>query len=519
MRRLGPIVWIWLMACGPGDGSQFATVTLELRPDTPGTEELFRFEPNEDIERYASDRVVVHFTRQGPNAVPQDDVDGDGIPDYVQVVSDIYEESLTSYEQRGFRSPLSDHDLADDNGGDGRFDVYLIDFFGSSDGSFQTDRCTNVCIGYAVQENDFAGYGYPNLRVATRILATHELFHAVQASYDAGQDIIFREGTAVWATEALAPELNDFEAFIRSFLQRPDRSLNRPARGVVGDTFAYGSALFFQFVSEKFDDADVVRRLLERVEDGSSGVEDPVWYEALDDLLESDFNVGLSEAFVEFALWNAFTGPHAGKLEGVGYAGADRYPPVTVQGVELPYVDARDRIPQLSSQYFQFVPPQDGGVEVRLVGDAEDLALWLILEGPDGTQVARGSTRAMASMEGSHRGLTILVNPRLDGPSRRPDVCVGTPAFVQSCAEDFEIPDPETDPESEESPEPEPLPQEPDEPEEQASEAGGCQTGGTGNPLGVVALLWAAARAAARRRARPADEAPRLKLRRPSPNQ
>src|SRR3954469_154589 len=35
---------------------------------------------------YSSGRVVVHYTRAGPDSPPRPDGDGDGVPDYVEIV-------------------------------------------------------------------------------------------------------------------------------------------------------------------------------------------------------------------------------------------------------------------------------------------------------------------------------------------------------------------------------------------------------------------------------------------------
>jgi hypothetical protein len=487
-RTVSLVALLALAACGPGEPTRFASVSLQLRPDSPASEETFRFDDDEVVERIDTERVRVHYTRSGRNAVPLVDLDGSGVPDYPELVAARYEDYLARYEALGFRPPVSDADLADDNGGDGRFDVYLVDFFGRADGAFQTDTCTNTCVGYAVQENDFAGYGYPSLDVATRILATHELFHAVQSSYDAGQDGVFREGTAVWATEALEPELDDFERFIRGYLERPDRPLNRPASGVILDPFNYGAALFFRFLTERFDDPDLVRRLLERVEDGARGIDDPEWYEALDALLAEDFEQTLSEAFVEFALWNVFTGPRSTRSPGLGYAEAARYPPVTIEANRLPFLDERPRHMQLATRYYELDPDGRESLEVRLVGDVSELRVWLVTGGASGARVASGSTVTLAQLEPGDTVFVAVVNPRLEGPSRRASVCVGTPAEAARCAEDLteaEDPAPPDDP-----PPPEPPDDPPESPPSDASAPeGGCRST-PGVELGSL-LLWA----------------------------
>jgi hypothetical protein len=112
----------------------------------------------------ASGHFLVHFTKAGTHAVPPADVDASGVPDFVEEVATVYDEVYQRYHvDLGFRTPVSDEGIPIDNGGDGRFDVYLVDFAGVGDGVFRTDGCgaenPEVCAGYMVQENDYAGYG------------------------------------------------------------------------------------------------------------------------------------------------------------------------------------------------------------------------------------------------------------------------------------------------------------------------------------------------------------------------
>jgi len=481
-----------ILACGPDEPPRFATVQLELRPDSPNSRETFRFEADEHVETFDSDRVRVHFTREGRNAVPLGDDDEDEIPDYVELVAKRYDSYIDRYVELGYRAPLGDADLRDDNGGDGRFDVYLIDFFSSSDGAFQTDLCSSTCVGYVVQENDFAGFAYGSLDRATRILATHELFHAVQASYDAGQDGIFSEGTAVWATEQLEPDLDDFEGFVGGYLEAPHRPLNRPARGVVVNPFNYGAALFFRFLTERFDDDDLVRRLLERVEDGASGVEDPVWYEALDALLRTDFQISLSDVYAEFALWNAFTGSRSKSAPGIGYAEAERYPPVAARNASLPYTDEAPRHAQMSTRYYAFSTGRRERLEARLVGDADGMKLWLLVESASGFHVSDGSTTATARVDTQSPAILAVVNSSLEGPSRRASVCIGSPSEVEACsrelAPDDERPSDADPPPRDDPPGPEDPPPEDPAPTRAASDCRSGPDGGTALLLALIAF-------------------------------
>ena len=194
-RGLG-LASLLLATCGPGDASRphgFDRASVELRPTDPRVPQGdFRYDANEVVESIVSPagHFRVHFSRQGRNAVPAEDVEATGVPDYVELVAETYDEVYRRYhEELGFREPLGDAILGGrGDGGDERFDVYLLDFAGRADGAYRRDACLSmngsVCAGHILQENDFVGYAYPSRRVATRVLASHEYFHAVQAAYD-----------------------------------------------------------------------------------------------------------------------------------------------------------------------------------------------------------------------------------------------------------------------------------------------------------------------------------------------
>jgi hypothetical protein len=152
------------------------------------------------------------------------------------------------------------------------------------------------CHGYVAQENDFVGYGYPSYRVATRILASHELFHAVQAAYDANQGSNWSEATAVWASERFDPSLSDLEHFADGWLDSPDRPLDQDPAGPP-DGFSYGAALFFEHVHQAHGDG-VVRALWER---RARRGDDP-WLVDLDAALREVHPTTFAQTFRDFAV-------------------------------------------------------------------------------------------------------------------------------------------------------------------------------------------------------------------------
>ncbi len=430
------------------------SVRDELRPTDTSSSEMWRFLPSDTVENYdAPDGGYrVHYTRMAKNAVPAADTNANGTPDLVEAVASVYVEVGAKYHgELGFRRPGNDAALAS-NGGSDRFDIYLVDFGFSADGAFRTDACTGEkCIGYVVQENDFVGYGYPNATVATRILGSHEYFHAIQAAYDNNQGVNFSEGTAVWATEHFDPSTNDFEGFLPQFMARPDRSIDTSPPGPVPG-FAYGSALFFEFLSQKYG-APIIRKLIERTENGNghpsepADVANPRWLVQLDALLKADYQSSFAQAFHTFVYWNFFTGAAADSTK--SYVNGAAYPAPMMTTVSAPYRVDNQRVFYAASAYFQVPAAGRGTMGVQLVDDpatVEDETAGVVLV----IGVRRGGVNALVlpvtdvkvantfDTSGAATLIVAVVNTAREGMggilSKRPGLCIGAPDELAACS-------------------------------------------------------------------------------------
>ncbi|MDP1916971.1 MAG: hypothetical protein Q8L14_12020 [Myxococcales bacterium] len=422
-------------------------VRSELRPTDTSATQMFRFEPSERVEAFGADGgdFLVHFTRAGRNRVPAADANDSGVPDFVEGVSDVYERVGATYLSWGFRRPPLDSSVSS-NGGDGRFDVYLLDFAGSADGAFRQDGCTEErCSGFMVQENDFAGYGYPSLLEATRILGSHEFFHAVQAGYDAAQDVVVSEGTAVWATEQEDPTSADFENFIGASLAVPGRSIDSAPAGPVPAS-AYGSALFFRFLSERFEPA-LVRALWEHLENGKGfdsepeNRTNPTWVVQLDALLRADYQSSFARAFEEYATWNLFLADAADASR--SYRNGNQYPAPAVSLVAAPYRAVPLRVFYASTQYLRM--PVGGRATMTAAlfddpgsdGDETEGLVLVVASRRQGRNLE--VTRLAGSIDTSAADelIVAVINTARAGVgmvlSKRPGLCIGTADEVAGC--------------------------------------------------------------------------------------
>lgn len=453
--RIGWLVVLVWCGCGVTEERTAPFVHVareELRPTDTSSGLMWRFQSTDVVEKFGVDggAFLVHFTRAGLNSVPAADSNDSGVPDFVEVVASSYEEVGALYHgPLGYRRPVSDGTISN-NGGDARFDVYLIDFARAADGAFRVDQCPtsspSKCIGYIVQENDYAGYGYPNTTVANRILASHEYFHAVQAAYDDDQNAVISEGSAVWATERFDSSTSDLENFVHGYLERPDRSIDSPPPGPV-PTFAYGSGLFFTFLTERKDDA-LVRKLWERLENGQGAASEPAdqanptFVVQLDALLKADYSSSFAAEFAEFAKWNLYTAGAADPAQ--AYRDGQRYPEVTSTTVPLPYWIDGQRVFYASAQYF--VAPANGRTLVTAAvtnsaltnqDDREGLVVWLAArKSGRNAEVVKVTNGETVDVTGG--SVIVVVSNTNRGPigaslSQRPGICIGTPAEVAEC--------------------------------------------------------------------------------------
>ncbi|MBN2362327.1 MAG: hypothetical protein JXR83_22935, partial [Deltaproteobacteria bacterium] len=433
-----------LAGCGPDlDPPLRAPRRLEqrIRPTHAGA--LHAYETGVEVLTFdsAGGHFKVWYVTTSADHVLLADGDADQIPDYVQRVAEAFD-AVHAFDQGtlGFRSPVDDTLVgASDDGGDSRFDVYLVDFGGAGDGAFVGDGCvagTQRCAGHMTVENDGLSL-YGTVQRGARILASHEYFHAIQAAYDAEQETWWTEATAVWNEEMFDPAQGDFEAMLDGYLSQTDRPIYEPPLGPV-PAFAYGLAIWAQFLTERFDDT-VVRRIWEKLENGVDGVLDPEPLDATDRVLAAQHGSALADAFAEFAAWNLFTGRFADPA--IGYAAGADYPAVTLQWRDLLPHSELLRAYSMSAQYFS--GQLDGRAQVTAgfaaAGDWSDLRVAIVLERGDERSapvwiddLAAEHPRAVDA-DGCDRAIAVVVNTATSGASARPTICLGSPDEVHAC--------------------------------------------------------------------------------------
>lgn len=224
--------------------------------------------------------VCIHWVTEptDPDAPPQVDDDGDGVPDYVIAASDAFEKAWErEVDDLGFRAPLRDGG-ATNPGPNAKLDVYLVDLDARGiSGVCRSDdpRDPNVnadstyeywdAAVYCVVDNDFAGAPAPSIEL--RLTAAHELFHAVQCAYDCYEDAWLAEGTAAWIEAQVYPRLAQGDRYVfDSQVADPTNPLDS------GGSLAYGAWFFWDFFADRLGrPTTVIRQLWEMAADAPGG--------------------------------------------------------------------------------------------------------------------------------------------------------------------------------------------------------------------------------------------------------
>jgi hypothetical protein len=199
-----------------------------------------------------TEHFVLHYTRQGNNAVPARDANGNGTPDFIDVAALSWEEVWDrEINELGYPAPKGTPQQ--------KFHVYYRDFAYYGVTYVENVELTatspvplGTASGYIEVENDFYGFppndeDAPGAIVrsgALKVTQAHEFMHASQFNINVYQSGWLFESHATWAEDAVYDEINDWHWYINRFLSRPDLPLfNR---------YVYGSAYFMNYLSENY---------------------------------------------------------------------------------------------------------------------------------------------------------------------------------------------------------------------------------------------------------------------------
>jgi hypothetical protein len=182
----------------------------------------------------------------------------DGVPDYVeQAGSDAERAYAFEVGTLGYPPPPPDDSDGIERGGDGRFDIYIVDFsshdqrglLGLTTSDPQRSRFSYLDIDDDYGPEELAGWtttSAPNERAVT---IAHELFHAIQNGYSRSFDSLplwLAEATATWMETEVRPDIRDNANYLPTL---EGKGTELPLWHEGQDLHVYGSWWFIRYMT------------------------------------------------------------------------------------------------------------------------------------------------------------------------------------------------------------------------------------------------------------------------------
>ena len=306
-----------------------------------------------------SGRFRIHYDTTGTDAVPSEDSDLSGVPDYVEAMADIFDYVYSvEVTQLGFLPPPNDL------GQDGpEWDVYLQNvpnYYGWTTLEQRISQNPDVWTSYIVLNINFAKT-YTKSPEAERVTAAHEFFHMIQLGYNfRDEEVYFMELSSTWMEDKVYDDINDYYQYLgiqynKSVLGFFDRT-NVPFTEEDG-WHEYGLSIWLHFLEKHFYDTQIVQTIWDRF------VASPA-IEATDIVLRQKGNT-FEEALSVFYGWNYMTGTRADTS--LFYSEGDAYPEIALDASIRYQQDTTitGNIQATAARYFHFF--RNDGVSFTLI--------------------------------------------------------------------------------------------------------------------------------------------------------
>ena len=215
----------------------------------------------------------VHYVTSTDDAPPLADSNGNGVPDYVETMDQVFEHVYdVENVQLGWRPPNSDGTKGCISGGPAdcanKTDVYIKEI--GAEGIYgyaapDPDQDNFSQHAYLVLDNDynaeqFRRYG-GNALPPMEVTAAHEYNHVLQFGYDTAQDTWMFESSATWAEDYVYTDVNDYLQYLLPWAQLTFVPLTQFNLADSGDSYnvkVYGDVVWNRWLERNFG-ADTIR--------------------------------------------------------------------------------------------------------------------------------------------------------------------------------------------------------------------------------------------------------------------
>ena len=301
--------------CGFIDQMHLRELILNSGPEIKSlakTSKLFERPSRQDSALSPAGHFRLFFDRTGAHAVPEEDIENNGIPDYIDSAGVYLDKSWdVEINQLGFKPPPGD---------DGNpvkvYRVYFTDFitdygenyYGLTTpekiveyyGVTKTANTSYMELHKDYESNAFYSKGLEGLKVT----AAHEFNHAIQLGYTAYwtggysynfENVFFMEMTSTWLEDYVFDEVNDYVFYLNSFFNYLFSISFTSTSGFN----PYANCLYLHMLEKQYG-SDIVVDIWDRIIEENA-------FDAIEGELEFR-NSSFAESQNKYAGWLYFTG-------------------------------------------------------------------------------------------------------------------------------------------------------------------------------------------------------------------
>ncbi len=388
----------------PGDSSGDFVLNITIGDEgvLAGLDSLLRVQLSGPESVLETEHFRIHYTFDGEDATDEIYVD--------HVLRTMEEIWRIQIERLGWPVPPADGA----RGGDGRFDIYLVDLMGDGDGifgyaspedNFGDNPNTPTVEAYATSsylaiENDFSEVSGSDAEAVQlmRATAAHEFHHAVQFGYDINDaHNWYYEATAVWMEVITFFKEEDATGYVEYNYEYPELCFGTTADPGDGQ-LQYGDWLFMQSLSDVHG-MEIVPKLWANIGEYEG-------FAALEQTL-ARYDDDVVSALARYRVQNL--------VRDYELAAEFRSTVWLENTIDAPgrWAFTGEGIQELGANYFAFSMPP-GIYDVNLVDDSGDLMLWGIgIRGAEAVEIPLGHG-GILSTEGYDYVYLMVFNPVYD---------------------------------------------------------------------------------------------------------
>lgn len=263
----------------------------------------------------------LHWMESGINAVPLEDISGNGYPDYIDSAAVIFDMVRDiEVNQMNYAPPPAQ---------DGTPVIpYPVYFLALGDYGVTVPSYIDIpnlpgtnYTSYIKLDNNYSDYFFPTKGLdALRITAAHEFHHAIQLGYNfRSEDLYFMEMTSTWMEEVIFPDINDYFNYLPSLFNNVSNTRFDLSFG----TYRYGNSVYLQMLESEHG-SEIVKSIWDRI------LVEPS-LNALKYTLEEN-NDSWVESLGEYGLWLYYTADRS--QPGKFFSDAAHFPKVRINAMD-----------------------------------------------------------------------------------------------------------------------------------------------------------------------------------------